>query len=213
MHVRRIAAVGMSTLLVIGLILMIPSARTRLLRSAGDALVAEDALEHADAIVLTIDAQGAGVLEAADLVHGGIATRVAVFDDPLDPADVEFRRRGLPYAANAERTTRQLREAGVQTIDAIGTVEGTESESDLLTQWCDRQNIRTVVVVAPRDHSRRLRRVLKRTMRGHHTKPIIRAARFSAFEPDRWWQTRGGIRTEIVETEKLWLDILRHPFS
>ncbi len=35
----------------------------------------------------------------------------------------------------------------------------------------------------------------------------------SGFAPDKWWKSRGGIRTEIVEGEKLLLDFIRHPFS
>lgn len=213
MRVRRGGALGTAVILLTCVVLLIPSARTRLLRSAGWALVAEDPIEPVDAIVLTVDAQGAGVLEAADLVRDGVASRVAVFDDPLEPADLERLRRGLHYAANAERTTRELREAGVSSVESIATVEGTESEADALALWCDRRNIRSVIVVALRDHSRRVRRVLKRAMSGHSTKVVVRAARFSSFRPDEWWRTRGGVRTEIVETEKLWLDVVRHPLS
>ncbi len=32
------------------------------------------------------------------------------------------------------------------------------------------------------------------------------------FDPDSWWQTRGGQRTEAVESQKLLIDVLRHPF-
>jgi len=41
----------------------------------------------------------------------------------------------------------------------------------------------------------------------------IRSARYSAFDPDRWWTTRDDTRTEIVELQKLVLDVLRHPLS
>jgi hypothetical protein len=41
----------------------------------------------------------------------------------------------------------------------------------------------------------------------------VRAARYSLFDPERWWETRAGIRTEIIEFEKLLLDFVRHPLS
>jgi hypothetical protein len=50
-----------------------------------------------DTIVVAVDADGAGILEAADLVHQGIASRVAVFADPPDATDREFLRRGVRY--------------------------------------------------------------------------------------------------------------------
>jgi hypothetical protein len=213
MRVRRVGVLGGAAILLACGVLLIPSARTRLLRSAGWALVSEDPIERADVIVLTVDARDAGVLEAADLVHAGVAGRVGVFDDSPDPSDAEVIRRGLPYTSNAERESRMLRALGVTDVKSLGTVVGTESEIDLLFGWCDRMGVHTVVVVALKDHSRRVRRVLLRTMRGHAVKAIVRAARFSTFDPDNWWRTRGGIRTEIVETEKLWLDVVRHPFS
>jgi hypothetical protein len=41
---------------------------------------------------------------------------------------------------------------------------------------------------------------------------MVRYARWSQFDPDSWWQSRYGQRTQIVESEKLLVDILRHPF-
>jgi hypothetical protein len=42
---------------------------------------------------------------------------------------------------------------------------------------------------------------------------IVRPARYSQFDPDGWWDTRGGLRTGIVEIQKLVLDVVRHPIS
>jgi alpha-L-arabinofuranosidase len=69
------------------------------------------------------------------------------------------------------------------------------------------------VVVSTSDHSRRLRRVIHRSMKGHSTKVTSHSTRYSAFDPDRWWQSRRGIRTEVVELQKLLLDVVRHPIS
>jgi hypothetical protein len=68
------------------------------------------------------------------------------------------------------------------------------------------------VVVTTSDHTRRLRRVLRRSMDGHATRIAVRAARYSPFDPDRWWETRTGARTGIVELQKLLFDVARHPF-
>jgi hypothetical protein len=61
-------------------------------------------------------------------------------------------------------------------------------------------------------HSRRLQRVFDRATKGHPTHVTVQAARYSNFDPDRWWETRFGIRIEIIELQKLLLDTV-HPMS
>jgi hypothetical protein len=187
--------------------------REPVLRALGWALVASDSVAPADAIVLTIDSGGAGALEAADLVHEGVSKRVAVFEDPPSGEDLEFIRRGLPYDNASARQVRELAELGLSHPERIAKIDGTHSEARVLPEWADAQGLKSIVVVAARDHSRRLRRVLGRAMKGHPTRVAVQAARYSSFDPDRWWRTRTGVRTEIVELEKLLLDYLMHPMS
>jgi uncharacterized SAM-binding protein YcdF (DUF218 family) len=188
--------------------------REPVLGAAGWALVINnEPVGPADAIVLSTDSDGAGALEAADLVQSGVSKRVGVFEDPPSGEDFEFIRRGLPYEDAAARQIRQLKMLGVTDIVRILKVDGTESEGQVLRQWSDEQHLRSIVVVATKDHSRRTRRVLDRDMKGHSTQVTVRAARYSTFDPDRWWETRGGARTEIVELQKLLLDLVLHPMS
>jgi hypothetical protein len=189
------------------------AAREAILRTIGSILVAGDPITRADVVVVALDAGGAGLLEAADLVHGGVAPRVAVFADPPAPEDLEFIRRGLPYEDEGARQVRQL---GLLKVDDVLTIArsdaGTSGEADVLPAWCDRNAFQSIVVVASADHSRRLRRVLARAMQGHPTRVAIRPSRYSQFDPDRWWTTRAGTRTAIIELQKLTLDVLLHPF-
>jgi hypothetical protein len=187
--------------------------REPLLRTVGWALVVDEPLEGVDAIVVTADAGGAGVLEAADLVHLGVAARVAVLTSPPDPAERELIYRGVPYEDRATVSIHQLALLGVPIVDRIAHVGGgTTADVDALPAWCDEQGLGSIVVIGNRDHTRRLRRVLQRTMSGHRTKVRVRAATYSTFNPERWWQTRTGIRTVIIEGQKLALDIVLHPF-
>jgi uncharacterized SAM-binding protein YcdF (DUF218 family) len=195
-------------------IVAVPSIREPVLRTAGWALVVNEPVAPADIIVISPDSGGAGALEAADLVQSGIATRVAVFADPPSGEDHEFIRRGLPYEDGAARQIRQLRWLGVTDVVQIPRTDvGTEGEAQVLPPWCDQHQVRSILVVAARDHSRRLRRVLDRAIKGHSTRVTVRAARHSKFDPDRWWETRGGVRTEIIELQKLVLDVVLHPMS
>jgi hypothetical protein len=198
--------------LAVAAVVAVPSLREGVLRAAGWVLVVSEPVTPADIIVVSIDSGGAGVLQAADLVQGGIATRVAVFTDPPSGEDFEFIRRGLPYENASARQVRQLNWLGVTDIAQIPRTEiGTEGEGQVLPAWCDQHGFRSVVFVVARDHSRRIRRVLDRVMKGHATRVTLQPARYSSFDPDRWWETRTGIRTEIIELEKLALDVVLHP--
>lgn len=189
-------------------------AREPILRSMGRMLVRVDPVQRADAIVVAVGAGGAGILEAADLVHDGIASRVVVFADPMELPDREFQRRGVPYQDNADLSLRQLRALGVPQSELMPRpVEGTEDESTVLADWCIAQRVHSIVVVGTSDHTRRLRRVFRRSMKNTNTMVAVRGSRYSDFDPDRWWITRDGARVGIFEFQKLLLDIIRHPMS
>jgi hypothetical protein len=201
--------------LLIGIVLLaVPLTRNVLLRAAGWALVAQDNVPRADVIVIAVDADGAGVLEAVDLVHAGVANRIALFADPPDAVDSEFVRRGVPYSNRAAVSTAQLHALGIDNVAVIPRkVAGTTDEGAALRGWCTEQGYHSVLFVSTTDHSRRARRMLERSLRGSGTRVIVHYSRYSEFDPDSWWRTRNGIRIEIFETEKLLADVLRHPFS
>jgi uncharacterized SAM-binding protein YcdF (DUF218 family) len=93
------------------------------------------------------------------------------------------------------------------------TISGSEQEGDILPVWCEQHHYHSVVLVTSSDHSRRLSRILRRS---HHSEQLhiaIQTSSYSVFKPDSWWKTRAGARIEIVEFEKLFLDVIRHPFS
>jgi hypothetical protein len=133
---------------------------------------------------------------------------------PPSGEDYEFIRRGLPYEDAGARQIRQLKLLGVTDIVQISRTDvGTEGEGEVLPAWCDRHQFRSVVFVAAPDHSRRMRRMLDRAIKGHQTRVAVHPARYSSFDPDRWWETRVGIRTEIIELQKPVLDVVLHPLS
>jgi hypothetical protein len=187
--------------------------RDPVLRAAGWALVVNEPVAPADIVVLSLNSGPAGALEAADLVQSGISKRVAVFMDPSGEWEREFIRRGVPYENEGARQMSRLRSLGVTDVVQISRVDGTEGEGQALPPWCDEHRFGSIVVVVTKDYSRRLRRVLDRAMKGHLTRVTVRPARYSSFDPDRWWETRGGIRTEIFELQKLLLDVVLHPMS
>jgi hypothetical protein len=164
----------------------VPAWRHSLLRTAGWTLVAQDAPSKADIIVVSSDSSSAGMLEAADLVKAGFASRVAIFDRRDTVLQQELARRGA----------------------VVGTVD----EGRVLQQWCAANSVHSLLFISVTDHSRRTRRVLDRALGRQGVRVMVRYARWSQFDPDAWWQSRYGQRTQIMESEKLLVDILRHPF-
>lgn len=75
----------------------VPVIRHSILRAAGWTLVVDERVGAADIIVVSGDADGAGVLEASDLIHSGVATRVAVFTYAPNAVERGFTRRRIPY--------------------------------------------------------------------------------------------------------------------
>jgi hypothetical protein len=201
-------------LLLAALVFSVPVSRVRVLRAAGRALVVDDPLSPADAIILPEWTGAAGAIDAADLVHAGIAKHVAVIPGNPRPAELELARRGVAYQSETDDLVHMLRALGVSDIEVIQMeATGTGAEGQIIPAWCHQRHVRSVVVVSAPDHARRLRRILHRSMDLRTTRVFIRAARFSEFDPDRWWTTRDGARTEIVELQKLLLDLVRHPLS
>jgi uncharacterized SAM-binding protein YcdF (DUF218 family) len=211
---RRRLALTLVTVVLAATAIGIEPVRSFALRAAGWALVAQDPVVRADVIVVSAAESAAGVLETAELVRSGIATGVGVFDDPPGEVDRQLLRRGVPYEDAVAISMRQLRSLGIETVESIPkSVPGTEEEARVLPDWCRTRQLQSVVVVTTADHSRRVRRVFNRAAKGVDIKIAVRVARYSAFNPDRWWQTRDGIRTGVIEFQKLLLDLARHPVS
>lgn len=202
-------------LLALGALAVAPWLRSAVLERIGSVLVAQDPpLTRADAIVIAPDLEEGGILEASDLVRERLATRVAVFAPPLTPIADEFTARGIEYEDRGGRSLRQLDALGVRHAELIRLpVGGSEDAVRLLATWCKRHDLQTVLVVTGTDHSRRLRRLVARSMSDSRTRAYIRASRYSAFNPSNWWQHRGTLDTGIIELQKLVLDIVRHPLS
>ena len=207
---------GLIVLLVVGLgaagLLAVPASRNTLLSAAGWMLVAEDPPRQADIIIVSTDSLAAGILEAGKLVDAGYATRVALFERPPSPLQDELKRRGLPHVDLRATSLELLHALGITDIETIPAVVGTNDEGDVLQKWCVAKGIHSVLFVSVADHSRRTRRVLGRALAQHGIPVTVRWARFSQFDPDHWWLSRNGQRTEIVESQKLLVDVLRHPF-
>jgi hypothetical protein len=212
-NLRRWSAIVLLTVAVCAAcVCVIPEWRHAALRAMGRALVAEDPVPRtADIVIVSTDSLAAGILEAAKLVDAGVTDRVGLFQRTPSPLGLELKRRGLPHIDLQAYSLDLLHALGVTRIEMIPAVVGTVDEGKVLPSWCAANNIHSIVFVSMADHSRRSRRVLGRALGQHAIQVAVRWAPFSQFDPDRWWQDRNGQRVEIIESEKLLVDFLRHP--
>ena len=90
---------------------------------------------------------------------------------------------------------------------------GTEAFGEFLPAWSRRRGL-VRCSVTETDHSRRVKRVLRRNSPEEGPRFIIRLSQiFQAFTPDHWWQDRSTVRTGLVELQKLAVDVVVHPLS
>jgi hypothetical protein len=212
--IGRTRRAGLVLLLIVAVSMFVPTVRSTLLVTLGRALVADDSIMPVDVIVIAPDAAEAGVLEAADLVQHGISDRVAVLSRPVTPLSAHFKQRGVPYADEGERYLGLLHALRIEQVEIVRMREGgTEEAGEFLPEWSRQRQFSSVLVVTGTDHSRRIRRVLRRNSSGHNPSFTVRRSRYSAFTPERWWWHRGTIRTGLIELQKLALDVLLHPLS
>jgi hypothetical protein len=184
------------------------------LRWAGRALVSVDPLVRADIAIVPEWTGAAGALEVADLIKSGMVGRVGVLGIPVTTEEQEFRRRGVSFEDDADKLMHQMISLGVANPERLPTsAEGTEDEGHELADWCKANPVREMMIISRPDHSRRLRRVLRRSMWQCGANVSVRTPRYSQFDPDHWFETRWGLRIGLVELEKLLLDVVRHPFS
>ena len=199
-------------------LLLVPALRVRTLTGLGAGLIHIDPLaeSEADAIVIAVDGSGPEVLEAADLVHEGRARKVWVLAGPPDELGQEFARHGLPYADKATVAVQTLHALGVKEAEmALPRVDGSNSEAGMLPGWFASHHYQHIIFVVVADHTHRMRRMLDRELAAKATAVDvrIRTSRYAPFKADAWWLGRGGVRTLIVEYQKLVLDLLSHPFD
>jgi hypothetical protein len=199
-------------LVVVCLLFAVPPVRTALLTTMGGWLITEDPLEKADVLVLTNESDIAGQLEIADLFHQGMAPAVLSIVPSSLPEQLELERRGVRPQDRALETLVQLGVPRSAITNLPGGEGGTTENVSALVGWVRRQRIRRVIVVVSPHHSTRYRRVIRRSWPSALPPPIVRAAHFNSFRAHDWWQTRTNARPGLVETQKLLLDCLMHPF-
>jgi uncharacterized SAM-binding protein YcdF (DUF218 family) len=172
----------------------------------GRLLVASDPVPaHADAIVVLAGSIADRTLEAADLLHAGVAPRVVVTRERRRRAETLLATRGVRLPAPDAIAVDALVGLGVprQAIVVLRRrATSTTTEARTIARWACSHRLRTLVVVTSKSHSRRARLIVGQAL-GPRVRLAMRPSRYDAFSPARWFRVRRDAKLVLREWEKL----------
>lgn len=177
----------------VGLCALVYLLRHPLLRAAGECLVVDDGLAPADAIVLLSDDNFPAdrAARAAEIYRGRWAPRVV--------ASGRLLRR---YAGIAELMQHDLVERGVPAnavVQLPSLTDNTREEAQVVRQLVVQRGWRHILVVTSNCHTRRARYIYRRVFPPTVEVRVV-SARDSDFDPERWWESRRGVKLFFHET-------------
>jgi uncharacterized SAM-binding protein YcdF (DUF218 family) len=167
-------------------------ARHPIFRGIGEGWVVEDALEHADAILVLSD----------DNFYADRATRASqVYRQGLASLVVASGRRLRPYAGIAELIEHDLIERGVpkdKILKVAHDADNTREEAKTLAQVAKQKRWRSVIVVTSNFHTRRARYIFSHVF-PQDVSVRVTGARDGDFDPESWWEKRISVKDLVRE--------------
>jgi uncharacterized SAM-binding protein YcdF (DUF218 family) len=177
-----------------------------LLFYGGRYLQHEDPLQKADAIFVLAGTRLERPFEAVDLYKEGYAPTIVLSPGRPDPGEAVLRQRGIRFPSEVELQRDALVQLGVPATAIVATqgyVDNTAQEATLLRSMVTSQHWRRVIIVTSKYHTRRAGFALRRGLDGTGAEVVIRATRYDASDPARWWRSRTDFRFASSEWQKL----------
>jgi uncharacterized SAM-binding protein YcdF (DUF218 family) len=195
MRISKTAKLGVFCLL----ILLFAGAAVAIFRHAGQWLVREDALSHADVIVVLSGGLPYRADEGAKVFAMGYAPEVWV-SRPESPAG-DLEKRGVHYVGEEEYDREILVFAGVpQAAVHIlpSPVVNTEQEVQEIGREMRRTG-KTKVIIVTSPHTRRVKALWKQLV-GEPPNALMHSAPEDPFDPDHWWGNTRDVLSVVRET-------------
>jgi len=178
----------------------------------GSWLVVQDPLEKSDAIVVLGGTMYERQLEAVDLYKEAWAPRIYLFREVIDWGELALIERGVSYTRVVDVQIDAILRLGVPR-DAIHVLEranSTAAEADYVERLVTAEKMSRVIVVSSKQHTRRVRLVMRRKLSNSGTAVIVRPSRYDRANVDRWWAERATLRFTLFEMQRLlgyWIGI------
>jgi len=167
--------------------------RGPILRTVGAWFVVNESLQPGDAIV---------VLGDDNYLAERAARAAELFKERWAPRVVASGRYLRPYATVTQLTQKDLADRGVPAAAIVpfpNHGSNTREEAYEVQKLARRERWSRLLVVTSNYHTRRTRFIYRRVFDSSIDVRVV-AARDSAFDPDRWWQSRGGLKILFNET-------------
>jgi uncharacterized SAM-binding protein YcdF (DUF218 family) len=175
------------------------------LRYSASAIIADSQPTKADAIVLLAGGEPGRAWGAADLYLQKLAPYIVLTREPPGPDAIELRKRGIELTTGFDMNTRILRGLGVPQ-DAITRldpfVNDTFDEITRVRELAQQRGWKSLVIVTSNYHTRRSRLVARYVLNSDINFTVVGSGH-GGLNRDSWWQSRDGVRTFLIEFEKL----------
>jgi uncharacterized SAM-binding protein YcdF (DUF218 family) len=184
------------------LLLLIAACHRPLLRLVGAALVVEDPLRHADAIVVVAGGTPSREAMAAALFREGWAPRVVISRPFITPEGRELNTLGVRSLDLQGEARLALEKYGVppDRIVSLGvSVRTTEPELAVVHGVARAEGYRRVILVSSPPHARRVKLIWSRESGTSRIEGLVVAAPSSEFAVDGWWRRRRAAEALLHE--------------
>jgi uncharacterized SAM-binding protein YcdF (DUF218 family) len=130
----------------------------------------------------------------------------------IDWGELELIERGVPYTKVVDVQIDAMVRLGVPrgAIEILDRAESTAAEADYVRQLVLARKLSRVIVVSSKQHTRRVRLVMRRRLADTGTDVIVRPSRYDRSNVERWWSERATLRFTLFETQRLlgyWLGL------
>jgi uncharacterized SAM-binding protein YcdF (DUF218 family) len=192
--------------IILVLLVLAVAATGWLLVYGGRYLQHEDPLQKVDAIFVLAGTRMERPLEAVDLYKEGYSPLVVLSPGRPEPSEVMLRERGIRFPSEVELERDALVQLGIPARAIVATngyVDNTAQEANLLRALVIAHHWRRVIIVTSKYHTRRAAFAFRRGLEGTGAEVVMRATRYDASDPARWWRIRSDFRFAGSEWQKL----------
>ena len=174
---------------------------------AGHFLIIDEPLEPADAILVMAGPRTVRWIEGVELYREGVAPNIIISPGIVEQTEIELRRRGIDFPAEADLVKNAMVQLGVPetalTIIPATWMDNTADEALATEQLALQRGWTSIIVVTSKYHTRRTRFAFRREFSDTGIRVQVRGSRYDGAKPDGWWRSRSDLRYVISELQKL----------
>jgi uncharacterized SAM-binding protein YcdF (DUF218 family) len=186
------------------IILIVSFASVLSCRNAGSWLVKVDEQMQADAIVILMGSISDRVIQAIDLYKQRMAEKVIIVEESMGPL-CELEKRGAHLLSKSDQTRNAFITLGIPPDSIIvlpGNATSTQMEAIIIRKYLlNKPSIDTILLVSSSYHTRRSSMIFKTAFNkaGMPIHVISSPSVYTNFDAERWWRTKDGIHTVLLE--------------